>query len=78
MLTLRDAPVVVGGEYSDDTDDWDHISRIAGDRAWTWDAMAHYRVRGGAVGELTFPKLPFPITVIGSKLSMLKGPYTIQ
>ena len=24
-------------------DDWDRISRITGDPAWTWDAMAHYR-----------------------------------
>ena len=24
-------------------DDWDHISRITGDPAWTWDAMAPYR-----------------------------------
>ena len=24
-------------------DDWDHLSRITGDPAWTWDAMAHYR-----------------------------------
>ena len=27
------------------------------------------------IGELAFPKLPFPITVISSKSSMLKGPY---
>ena len=24
-------------------DDWDHINRITGDPAWTWDAMAPYR-----------------------------------
>ena len=24
-------------------DDWDHVSRITGDPAWAWDAMAHYR-----------------------------------
>ena len=24
-------------------DDWDHISRITEDPAWTWDAMAPYR-----------------------------------
>ena len=24
-------------------DDWDHIGRITGDPAWTWDAMARYR-----------------------------------
>ena len=24
-------------------DDWDYVSRIAEDPAWTWDAMAHYR-----------------------------------
>ena len=24
-------------------DDWDRVSRITGDPAWTWDAMAHYR-----------------------------------
>ena len=24
-------------------DDWDHVSRITGDPAWTWDAMAPYR-----------------------------------
>ena len=23
--------------------DWDRVSRITGDPAWTWDAMAHYR-----------------------------------
>jgi hypothetical protein len=28
--------------------------------------------------ELAFPKLPFPITVISSKSSMLKGPYVIR
>ena len=40
--------------------------------------MTHYCVWDGAVSELTFPKLPFPITVISPKLIMLKGPYTIQ
>jgi len=24
-------------------DDWDYISRVTEDPAWTWDAMAHYR-----------------------------------
>ena len=24
-------------------DDWNHISRITGDPAWTWEAMAPYR-----------------------------------
>ena len=24
-------------------DDWDHVSKITGDPAWTWDAMAQYR-----------------------------------
>ena len=24
-------------------DDWDHIHRITGDSAWSWDAMAPYR-----------------------------------
>ena len=24
-------------------DDWDYISRITGDPAWSWDAMAHHR-----------------------------------
>ena len=24
-------------------DDWDRVSKITGDPAWTWDAMAHYR-----------------------------------
>ena len=24
-------------------DDWDHISKITNDPAWTWDAMAPYR-----------------------------------
>ena len=24
-------------------DDWDRVSRVTGDPAWTWDAMAHYR-----------------------------------
>ena len=24
-------------------DDWDHIHRITGDPAWSWDAMAPYR-----------------------------------
>ena len=67
-----------GRRISDDTDNRDRISRIAGDWAWTWDAMAHYSARDGVVGKLTFPKLPFPIAVISSKSSMLKGPYTIQ
>ena len=26
-------------------DDWDHINRVAGDPAWTWDAMTPYRNR---------------------------------
>jgi len=30
------------------------------------------------MGELAFPKLPFPITVISSKSSILRGPYRIR
>ena len=49
-------------------DDWDRVSRVTGDPAWTWDAMAHsrdlnqrYVPPNDGHDDVSLEKLPSPL-----------------